>query len=160
MFDGGLQEYPSGQPQERRIQHQEICSNSPCSSLTFLCKAVLKARGSPGFRARATGLLAWPAIKLACSRLLWPHCGSGTDLRSVTRSFFCVQSNFSLAMKLLKELHREARTRDDWLARWVQSYCQLSHSRARAQRPSEQLCTVLRTVSLLGGYMRWALRGN
>uniref|UniRef100_A0A8D1F779 DNA-dependent protein kinase catalytic subunit n=1 Tax=Sus scrofa TaxID=9823 RepID=A0A8D1F779_PIG len=60
------------------------------------------------------------------------------------------QSNFSLAMKLLKELHREARTRDDWLAQWVQSYCQLSHSRARAQRPSEQLCTVLRTVSLLG----------
>ena len=59
------------------------------------------------------------------------------------------QSNFSLAMKLLKELHREARTRDDWLAQWVQSYCQLSHSRARAQCPSEQLCTVLRTVSLL-----------
>eukprot|EP00069_Balaena_mysticetus_P017385 bmy_10601T0 len=60
-------------------------------------------------------------------------------------------NNFSLALKLLKELHRESKTREDWLVRWVQSYCRLSHSRARAQRRPEQLCTMLRTVSLLAG---------
>ncbi|XP_068381983.1 DNA-dependent protein kinase catalytic subunit isoform X2 [Eschrichtius robustus] len=61
------------------------------------------------------------------------------------------QNNFSLALKLLKELHRESKTREDWLVRWVQSYCRLSHSRARAQRRPEQLCAMLRTVSLLAG---------
>ncbi|EPY87131.1 hypothetical protein CB1_000270022, partial [Camelus ferus] len=60
------------------------------------------------------------------------------------------QGNFSLAMKLLKELHREAKTREDWLARWAQSYCRLSHSRSRAQSRPEQVRTALRTVSLLG----------
>ncbi|XP_006204718.2 DNA-dependent protein kinase catalytic subunit isoform X2 [Vicugna pacos] len=60
------------------------------------------------------------------------------------------QGNFSLAMKLLKELHREAKTREDWLARWAQSYCRLSHSRSRAQCRPEQVRTALRTVSLLG----------
>ncbi|NIG61188.1 DNA-dependent protein kinase catalytic subunit-like [Pontoporia blainvillei] len=59
------------------------------------------------------------------------------------------QNNFSLALKLLKELHRESKTREDWLVKWVQSYCRLSHGRARAQRPPEQLCTALRTVPLL-----------
>ncbi|XP_057593505.1 DNA-dependent protein kinase catalytic subunit isoform X2 [Hippopotamus amphibius kiboko] len=59
------------------------------------------------------------------------------------------QNNFSLAMKLLKELHRESKLRADWLAGWVWSYCRLSHSRAQAQRWPEQLCTALRTASLL-----------
>ena len=60
------------------------------------------------------------------------------------------QNNFSLALKLLKELHRESKAREDWLVMWVQAYCRLSHSRARAQRRPEQLCTALRTASLLG----------
>lgn len=34
--------------------------------------------------------------------------------------------------------------------KWVQSYCRLSHGRARAQRPPEQLCAALKTVPLLG----------
>uniref|UniRef100_A0A2K5DLE5 DNA-dependent protein kinase catalytic subunit n=1 Tax=Aotus nancymaae TaxID=37293 RepID=A0A2K5DLE5_AOTNA len=59
------------------------------------------------------------------------------------------QNNFSLAMKLLKELHKESKTRDDWLVSWVQSYCRLSHCRSRAQCCSEQVLTVLKTVSLL-----------
>ncbi|XP_077622037.1 DNA-dependent protein kinase catalytic subunit [Crocuta crocuta] len=60
------------------------------------------------------------------------------------------QHNFSLAMKLLKELHRESKTRDDWQVKWVQSYCRLSHSRSRTQSCPEQILTALKTVSLLG----------
>ncbi|XP_058420517.1 DNA-dependent protein kinase catalytic subunit isoform X2 [Diceros bicornis minor] len=60
------------------------------------------------------------------------------------------QKNFSLAMKLLKELHKESKTRDDWLVKWVQSYCRLSHSRSQTQNRPEQILTVLKTVSLLG----------
>ncbi|XP_060058172.1 DNA-dependent protein kinase catalytic subunit [Erinaceus europaeus] len=62
------------------------------------------------------------------------------------------QSNFSLALKLLKELYRESKTRVDWQVKWAQSYCRLSHSRSRSRswsRP-EQVLTVLKTVSLLG----------
>ncbi|XP_010628625.1 DNA-dependent protein kinase catalytic subunit [Fukomys damarensis] len=59
------------------------------------------------------------------------------------------QNNFSLAMKLLKEMHKESKTRADWQVQWVQSYCRLSHCRSRAQRPPEQILTVLKTVSLL-----------
>ncbi|XP_042541900.1 DNA-dependent protein kinase catalytic subunit [Dipodomys spectabilis] len=59
------------------------------------------------------------------------------------------QSNFALAMKLLRELHKESKTRDDWLVKWVQSYCQLSHCRSRTQSAPTQVLTVLKTVSLL-----------
>ncbi|XP_077022849.1 DNA-dependent protein kinase catalytic subunit isoform X2 [Tamandua tetradactyla] len=59
------------------------------------------------------------------------------------------QNSFSLAMKLLKELHRESRTRDDWSVKWVHSYCRLSHCRSQSQNQTEQILTVLKTVSLL-----------
>ncbi|XP_013375655.1 PREDICTED: DNA-dependent protein kinase catalytic subunit isoform X2 [Chinchilla lanigera] len=59
------------------------------------------------------------------------------------------QNNFSLAVKLLKELHKESKTRADWQVKWVQSYCQLSHCRSRAQSPLEQIRTMLKTVPLL-----------
>nr|XP_012645481.1 DNA-dependent protein kinase catalytic subunit isoform X3 [Microcebus murinus] len=59
------------------------------------------------------------------------------------------QNNFSLAMKLLKELRRESKTREEWLVRWVQSYCRLSQGRSRAQRRPEQILAMLKTVSLL-----------
>ncbi|KAM6216536.1 DNA-dependent protein kinase catalytic subunit isoform 2-T2 [Rhynchocyon petersi] len=59
------------------------------------------------------------------------------------------QNNFSLAMKLLKELREESKTREDWLVRWVHSYCHLTHCRSRSQRCAEQILTVLKTVSLL-----------
>lgn len=53
-------------------------------------------------------------------------------------------------MKLLKELHKESKTRADWQVKWVQSYCRLSHCRSRAQSPTERILTVLKTISLLG----------
>uniref|UniRef100_A0A8C6A8F9 DNA-dependent protein kinase catalytic subunit n=1 Tax=Marmota marmota marmota TaxID=9994 RepID=A0A8C6A8F9_MARMA len=59
------------------------------------------------------------------------------------------QNNFSLAMKLLKELHKESKTRDNWQVKWVHSYCRLSHCRSHTQTPPEQILTVLKTVSLL-----------
>uniref|UniRef100_A0A8C9DUV3 DNA-dependent protein kinase catalytic subunit n=1 Tax=Prolemur simus TaxID=1328070 RepID=A0A8C9DUV3_PROSS len=59
------------------------------------------------------------------------------------------QNNFSLAMKLLKELHKESKTREEWQVRWAHSYCRLSQGRSRAQRHPEQIRTVLKTVSLL-----------
>ncbi|KAM9198416.1 DNA-dependent protein kinase catalytic subunit isoform 2-T2 [Dugong dugon] len=59
------------------------------------------------------------------------------------------QNSFSLAMKLLKELHKDSKTREDWLVRWVHSYCRLSHFRSQTQHRTEQILTVLKTVSLL-----------
>ncbi|XP_054451411.1 DNA-dependent protein kinase catalytic subunit [Pteronotus mesoamericanus] len=59
------------------------------------------------------------------------------------------QNSFSLAMKLLKELHKESKTKDDWLVKWVHSYCRLSHSRSQTQKCPKQILTVLKTVSLL-----------
>ncbi|XP_023573460.1 DNA-dependent protein kinase catalytic subunit [Octodon degus] len=60
-----------------------------------------------------------------------------------------LQNNFSLAMKLLKELHKESKTRADWQGKWVQSYCRLSHRRSQARSAPERVLTVLKTVSLL-----------
>ncbi|KAM7075469.1 DNA-dependent protein kinase catalytic subunit isoform 1-T1 [Molossus nigricans] len=70
------------------------------------------------------------------------------------------QNNFSLAMKLLKELHKESKTRDDWLVKWVHSYCRLSQSRSQTQTRPEQILTVLKTVSLLGENTSSYLRKN
>uniref|UniRef100_A0A8C0T9N3 DNA-dependent protein kinase catalytic subunit n=1 Tax=Canis lupus familiaris TaxID=9615 RepID=A0A8C0T9N3_CANLF len=60
------------------------------------------------------------------------------------------QHNFSLAMKLLKELRRESKTRDDWQVKWVHTYCRLSHSRIQGQSCLQQILSALKTVSLLG----------
>ncbi|XP_004615434.2 DNA-dependent protein kinase catalytic subunit [Sorex araneus] len=92
------------------------------------------------------------------------ECGEADeqeDMRSQMKSFkFSMkmkmiesareQNNFSLAMKLLKELHREARASPAWQVQWAHSYCRLSHSRGRSQRPCEQLLTVLKGISVLG----------
>ncbi|XP_040210104.1 DNA-dependent protein kinase catalytic subunit [Rana temporaria] len=59
------------------------------------------------------------------------------------------QNNFSVAMKLLKELHRESKTNEEWLMKWVHSYCSYSHSRSQSQSCPEQILTVLKTISLL-----------
>ncbi|XP_052014740.1 DNA-dependent protein kinase catalytic subunit isoform X2 [Apodemus sylvaticus] len=59
------------------------------------------------------------------------------------------QSNFSLSMKLLKEMHKESKTREIWRAQWMHSYSQLSHCRSHTQRPREQVLAMLKTVMLL-----------
>ncbi|KAK2886235.1 hypothetical protein Q8A73_020181 [Channa argus] len=59
------------------------------------------------------------------------------------------QNNFPVATKLLKELHREAKTNKGWLMRWVHSFSRYSHKRSQAQGPVEQIDTMLKTVPLL-----------
>ncbi|CAH6792055.1 Prkdc [Phodopus roborovskii] len=59
------------------------------------------------------------------------------------------QNNFSLAMKLLKELHKDSKTRETWQVQWTQSYCQLNHRRSCSQSSREQVLTMLKTIPLL-----------
>ncbi|XP_028288750.1 DNA-dependent protein kinase catalytic subunit isoform X2 [Parambassis ranga] len=61
----------------------------------------------------------------------------------------CKQNNFSVATKLLKELHRDAKTNRGWLLRWVHSFSHYSHKRSQTQGPVEQISTMLKTVPLL-----------
>uniref|UniRef100_A0A667XXZ0 DNA-dependent protein kinase catalytic subunit n=1 Tax=Myripristis murdjan TaxID=586833 RepID=A0A667XXZ0_9TELE len=60
------------------------------------------------------------------------------------------QGNFPVATKLLKELHREAKTQRGWFLRWVHSFSRYSHKCSLAQDPVEQISTILKTVPLLG----------
>ncbi|XP_077410583.1 DNA-dependent protein kinase catalytic subunit isoform X2 [Vanacampus margaritifer] len=59
------------------------------------------------------------------------------------------QNNFSVATKLMKELHRDAKTNRKWLLRWVHSFSRYSHKRSQAQGPLEQLNMMLKAVPLL-----------
>uniref|UniRef100_A0A3B4GXZ9 DNA-dependent protein kinase catalytic subunit n=1 Tax=Pundamilia nyererei TaxID=303518 RepID=A0A3B4GXZ9_9CICH len=60
------------------------------------------------------------------------------------------QNNFPVAVKLLKELHKEAKMDRRWLLRWVHSFSRYSHKRCQAQGPVEQISTMLKTIPLLG----------
>uniref|UniRef100_A0A3Q4MQ59 DNA-dependent protein kinase catalytic subunit n=1 Tax=Neolamprologus brichardi TaxID=32507 RepID=A0A3Q4MQ59_NEOBR len=60
------------------------------------------------------------------------------------------QNNFPVAVKLLKELHKEAKMDRRWLLRWVHSFSRYSHKRCQAQGPVEQITTMLKTIPLLG----------
>ncbi|XP_043921659.1 DNA-dependent protein kinase catalytic subunit [Protopterus annectens] len=77
------------------------------------------------------------------------------------------QNNFPVATKLLKELHRESKSRDDWLIKWVHSYSRFIHNRCQNQSSSEQISTVIKTIPLLEeskqDYLNknsWALRDH
>ncbi|OXB55687.1 hypothetical protein ASZ78_003819 [Callipepla squamata] len=59
------------------------------------------------------------------------------------------QNSFSVAKKLLKDLRREARTREDWLVRWNCAYCRFVHSCSQSQSCPERVLSVLKTISLL-----------
>uniref|UniRef100_H3B272 DNA-dependent protein kinase catalytic subunit n=1 Tax=Latimeria chalumnae TaxID=7897 RepID=H3B272_LATCH len=59
------------------------------------------------------------------------------------------QNNFSVATKLLKELHRESKSREECLTRWVHSYSRFGHSRSQSQSCPERIQTVMKTISLL-----------
>ncbi|KAG5837285.1 hypothetical protein ANANG_G00237680 [Anguilla anguilla] len=60
-----------------------------------------------------------------------------------------MQNNFSVATKLLKELHREAKLQSSWLLTWVHSFTRYSHRRCQSQDNKEQILSVLKTVPLL-----------
>uniref|UniRef100_A0A8C4UGR0 DNA-dependent protein kinase catalytic subunit n=1 Tax=Falco tinnunculus TaxID=100819 RepID=A0A8C4UGR0_FALTI len=60
------------------------------------------------------------------------------------------QNSFSVAKKLLKNLFKEAKMREDWLVRWNHTYCRFTHSCSRNQSCPERVLSVLKTISLLG----------
>ncbi|XP_062849596.1 DNA-dependent protein kinase catalytic subunit [Trichomycterus rosablanca] len=59
------------------------------------------------------------------------------------------QNNFSVATKLLKELHREAKTEKDWLQHWVHCFSRFTQRRSHSLGPAEQISSLLKTVPLL-----------
>ncbi|XP_030325674.1 DNA-dependent protein kinase catalytic subunit isoform X4 [Strigops habroptila] len=59
------------------------------------------------------------------------------------------QNSLSVAKKLLKDLHKEAKTREDWLVRWNYAFCRFTHSCSRNQSCPERMLSVLKTISLL-----------
>ncbi|CAK6951979.1 LOW QUALITY PROTEIN: DNA-dependent protein kinase catalytic subunit [Scomber scombrus] len=59
------------------------------------------------------------------------------------------QNNFSVATKLLKELHKDAKTNRGWLRRWVHSFSCYNHKRSQTQGPVEQINVMLKTIPLL-----------
>lgn len=66
------------------------------------------------------------------------------------QQLFCVQNNFPVATKLLKDLHREAKTNGGWLLQWVHSYSHYNHKRSQTQGPVDQISAMLKTIPLLG----------
>ncbi|XP_072708622.1 DNA-dependent protein kinase catalytic subunit isoform X1 [Ciconia boyciana] len=59
------------------------------------------------------------------------------------------KQNSSVAEKLLKDLHKEAKTKEDWLVRWNYAYCRFKHSSSRNRSCPERVLSVLKTISLL-----------
>ncbi|XP_075945492.1 DNA-dependent protein kinase catalytic subunit-like isoform X1 [Anarhichas minor] len=59
------------------------------------------------------------------------------------------QNNFPVATKLLKELHKEAKTNRGWLQRWVHSFSRYNQKCSQAQGPVEQISIILETIPLL-----------
>uniref|UniRef100_A0A8B9RNH4 DNA-dependent protein kinase catalytic subunit n=1 Tax=Astyanax mexicanus TaxID=7994 RepID=A0A8B9RNH4_ASTMX len=63
------------------------------------------------------------------------------------------QNNFSVATKVLKELHREAKTEKAWLQRWVHCFTRFTQRRSQSIGPAEQISFLLKTVPLLGNIL-------
>uniref|UniRef100_A0A4W4HUH9 DNA-dependent protein kinase catalytic subunit n=1 Tax=Electrophorus electricus TaxID=8005 RepID=A0A4W4HUH9_ELEEL len=59
------------------------------------------------------------------------------------------QNNFSVSTKLLKELHREAKTDRTLLQRWVHSFTRFTQRRSSTLGPAEQISSLLKTLPLL-----------
>uniref|UniRef100_A0A3B4TQG3 DNA-dependent protein kinase catalytic subunit n=1 Tax=Seriola dumerili TaxID=41447 RepID=A0A3B4TQG3_SERDU len=59
------------------------------------------------------------------------------------------QNNFAVATKLLKDLHREAKTNRGWLRQWVHSFSRYSHKRSQGLGPGEQISSMLKIIPLL-----------
>ncbi|XP_060920840.1 DNA-dependent protein kinase catalytic subunit isoform X2 [Labrus mixtus] len=59
------------------------------------------------------------------------------------------QNNFPVATKLLKDLHRDAKTDRRWLLRWVHSFSRYSHKRSQRQGAVEQVNAMMKTIPQL-----------
>jgi len=54
-----------------------------------------------------------------------------------------------VASKLLKELHRDAKTDGNWLLRWVHSFSRFTHRKIAGLGSAEKINALLKTVPLL-----------
>ncbi|XP_077480903.1 DNA-dependent protein kinase catalytic subunit [Stigmatopora argus] len=59
------------------------------------------------------------------------------------------QNNFSVATKLMKELHKDAKTNRKWLQQWVHSFSHHRHKQSQNLGPLEQVSLMLKIVPLL-----------
>ncbi|XP_069777633.1 DNA-dependent protein kinase catalytic subunit isoform X2 [Narcine bancroftii] len=59
------------------------------------------------------------------------------------------QNNFSVSTKLLKELVKESKARDDWRVKWIHSYSRYRHRHSRNLGRSEQIVTMMKNIPLL-----------
>ncbi|XP_073344741.1 DNA-dependent protein kinase catalytic subunit [Pagrus major] len=59
------------------------------------------------------------------------------------------QNNFPVATKLLKDLHKEAKTNRGWFLRWVHSFSRYNHKRSQTQGPVDQISAMLKAIPLL-----------
>lgn len=55
-----------------------------------------------------------------------------------------------MATKLLKELHREAKTNRRWMMSWTHSLSRYSHKRSQLLGTTEQISCLMKTIPLLG----------
>lgn len=55
-----------------------------------------------------------------------------------------------MATKLLKELHREAKSNRRWMLSWTHSLSRFSHKRSQSLGPVEQIGCLMKTIPLLG----------
>lgn len=69
----------------------------------------------------------------------------------------CFQNNFAVATKLLKELHKEAKTDGNWLLQWVHSFSRYIHKRSQTQGPVDQISAMLKTIPLLGKQLEFII---
>lgn len=65
-----------------------------------------------------------------------------------------------MATKLLKELHKEAKTNRRWMMSWSHSLSRYSHKRSLSQGPVEQISCLMKTIPLLGEFKVPKLSGD
>lgn len=88
---------------------------------------------------------AWKQVKELDCRFLFLFHGKLT-----LQCECCFQNNFAVATKILKELHKEAKTDRAWLLQWVHSFSRYNHKRSQTQGPVEQISAMLKIIPLLG----------
>ncbi|KAK2522227.1 Prkdc [Columba guinea] len=74
---------------------------------------------------------------------------SSSAILSENSVLIWIQNSFSVAKKLLKDVRKDTKTREDWLVRWNHAYCRFVHSCSWNQSCPERLLSVLKTISLL-----------
>lgn len=109
----------------------------------------------------------WTSLCLALTSLVllksshpWFGCGQvlvSLQIYGLKILLIWIQNSFAVAKKLLKDLRKEAKTREDWLVRWNHAYCRFAHSSSCNLSCPERLLSVFKTISLLGNSLCFTL---